>query len=1165
MSRDLSENNQYILPLNQSSYSKIKLVGGKAASLGEMLQAGIVVPDGYVITTSTYRANNLHELKEDILKHFDRLGAQRVAVRSSAVAEDSGSASWAGQLDTVLNVSRSGLINAIEYCWRSMQSKRAQSYAKDHNIPKAEQAVAVVIQAMVNSDMSGVMFTANPTNSNGNESVVEAVYGLGEMLVQGTVTPESWVLNNGTGDVVSHSEHRQSKKLTYLNGKNQEVAIDKPGAILTNQQLRELLKQGKRIEKYYGKPQDIEFTFEANKLYIVQSRPITTHIDKEGSELPEFFSHCIKTIARPATLQRDEIVRFTSNAVAPVEVVTLPLEGTTRAYYLEASGSKNIMKICMDNVSSESQLAQHLNDYEKLKTIAEGVCELMERDPSNYATVLTKYRQFLTNLAPFLYTGVAVDAIIYPKFKEVVDKNYPEEATRILDIVATPKAHHDYQKLRLAICKLKLANLPSSETKEKIGDIVNAYAHVNEYSFVEPLLTVKKVTEELDQLTTKSATAEIEDIEKSIDASQTSADWLKGVLKPELYVQGLVVKEYALLRTDRIDQLKRTQTKLRDTLSSLAADMTKEDHNSWTKEHLANCLDSEIDAFISRGKIPEFEAIRLRIAQKYLYYYTNDSVTVVTDPSIVEKAKSIVITPENSKNDSLISPGTTAFPGSVSGRVVRIANIDDLSKVERGDIMVAHVTMPDYTPVMKIAGGFITAEGGVTSHAAIVARELGKPCIVGANNCMDILKDGDFISLDAGKQIVAYLQLTDHYDLGQPEDLFYWGPSRAQSLYMGDFTIAAEKFFQNAHKDLKLPNPPKTLVLFYGGKVVWLINAKEFGKFVEGLFEAYEKRNKLNEDIAAWHKVSKTLDHLTDKLFTDALLEAWKHTLFAEFSLYGAESSLAKRLKRFSASDRQEIWGAFTVPDNSTFLGRMDKELLSSKDPLAMAKKYPWIEDGYDGVSHSATKYFTRRLKMLQEEHEDKSETKKDRVELAKKFGLSQAEVRMLTLARELAEFMDDRKAWMMQTRRLIKEPIGDIEHGWFYDMGEAASVDEKNAKELWERYVDFKTSSSVVKGLVASNGGRHFINGEVVIVDSPTDIVSNDKVLAVPSTSPSYVPLMRKARALITDHGGMMSHAAIVAREFGLPCIVGTKQATKVLKNGDKVVLDLVKGEVNK
>ncbi len=160
---------------------------------------------------------------------------------------------------------------------------------------------------------------------------------------------------------------------------------------------------------------------------------------------------------------------------------------------------------------------------------------------------------------------------------------------------------------------------------------------------------------------------------------------------------------------------------------------------------------------------------------------------------------------------------------------------------------------------------------------------------------------------------------------------------------------------------------------------------------------------------------------------------------------------------------------------------------------------------------------------------------------------------------------MDDRKAWMMQTRKLITQTIGDIEHGWFFKDGKASAISKDDAHQLWQRYIEFKTSTSAVVGIVASNGGKHFINGEVVVVASPTDTVEDGKIIVVPSTSPSYVPLMRNAKALVTDHGGIMSHAAIVAREFNLPCIVGTKQATKILKTGDKIVLDLIRGEVNK
>lgn len=413
------------------------------------------------------------------------------------------------------------------------------------------------------------------------------------------------------------------------------------------------------------------------------------------------------------------------------------------------------------------------------------------------------------------------------------------------------------------------------------------------------------------------------------------------------------------------------------------------------------------------------------------------------------------------------------------------------------------------------------------------------------------------------RPITATQQQREGYYLGEPENLFYWGPSRTKPMYMSDFMAAAERFFIEMYNDPELPNPPKTLALFDGGKMVWLNNAQDFTDFTQATFSAYEKRNQLGQDISTWEKASQELGSLTGEALNEKLVEAWLSTEFAEFSLYGAETSLIKRLGRFEPNVRQEIWGAFTVPDSPTFLSRIDSELAASQDPQAMATKYPWILDGYDGLSDNALEYFEQRLKIVGIEKVPKYEQKRD--QLTKELELTDNEVHALTLARQLAEFMDRRKEWMMQTRRLITENVGEIEHGWFYNNGKVSLVDQNETQELWQRYVSFKASTSAVVGVVASNGGKHFINGEVVVVDSPTDVVADGKIVVVPSTSPSYVPLMRKAKALVTDHGGMMSHAAIVAREFNLPCIVGTKQATKVLKNGDKVVLDLVKGEVNK
>jgi len=404
-------------------------------------------------------------------------------------------------------------------------------------------------------------------------------------------------------------------------------------------------------------------------------------------------------------------------------------------------------------------------------------------------------------------------------------------------------------------------------------------------------------------------------------------------------------------------------------------------------------------------------------------------------------------------------------------------------------------------------------------------------------------------------------------DLGNPEELFYWGPSRATPLHMSDFMAAAEAFFLEAHNDSNLPDPPKTLVLFYDGKVVWLNNARDFDNFTSKVFQAYETIGDLEADMGRWKEVVTGLPKLYGGQFSDALLKAWRYTLFPEFALYGARSVVMEQLSRLAEDQRQTVWGTFIAPDKPTFIAQIDEELIAGASPSQLAAKYPWIQDGYSGVLGGAKEYFESRIKVLEEVEPNKvtQVTKEDRKQVADKFGLKPSEIGALDLTRQLAEFMDDRKAWMMQTRRLIKHALCDIEHGWLYDKGNVVDINEQDTKTLWDHYVDFKTPNDLVKGVTASTGGKHFVEGEVAVITSHTDAMANGVIMVVPATSPTYVPLMRKAKAVVTDHGGVMSHAAIVARELGIPCIVGTKQATKLLKTGDKIVLDMVRGEVSR
>lgn len=258
-------------------------VGGKGASLGELTKAGIEVPPGFVVTAQTFRdfseTDIPTEVIDEILEAFDELGAERVAVRSSALAEDSSNASWAGQLESYLNVTRENLIDRIKDCWESIKAERALSYAKEHESAKEDLVVAVVVQKMVDSEAAGVMFTKNPINNDDNYMMVEAGFGLGELLVQGVITPDNYIIIKETGEVSSKELGSQEVMLVFKDNRNIEVSVPEElmgEYVLSDDMIGQLAEVGRKIEKHYNSAQDIEWAIEDGKIYIVQSRPITT-------------------------------------------------------------------------------------------------------------------------------------------------------------------------------------------------------------------------------------------------------------------------------------------------------------------------------------------------------------------------------------------------------------------------------------------------------------------------------------------------------------------------------------------------------------------------------------------------------------------------------------------------------------------------------------------------------------------------------------------------------------------------------------------------------------------------------------------------------------------------------------------------------------------------
>ncbi|MFC1685405.1 phosphoenolpyruvate synthase [Nanoarchaeota archaeon] len=335
--------------LSDITKDDVSIGGGKGANLAEMYNLKLPVPPAFIVTAGSYkkfiektglkqkmasilqgldfedtkqlefRTHKIRELviqeempeevEHEIKKAYKNLDISRevaerasqnvlnilktareppfVAVRSSATAEDLAGASFAGQQDTYLNIKGwRNLVDAVKRCWASLFTARATYYRHKKGFPQEKVLIAIIVQKMINSDKSGVTFTINPTTNNSNEIVIEAVFGLGEGIVSGAISPDHYVVDKATLKPISK---KVSIKNTYFTrsaaGETiQKELIDekKKEQVLDSYDLTRIATYAKQLEDHYKVPQDIEWGTEYGKVYILQTRPVTTH-EKEIS------------------------------------------------------------------------------------------------------------------------------------------------------------------------------------------------------------------------------------------------------------------------------------------------------------------------------------------------------------------------------------------------------------------------------------------------------------------------------------------------------------------------------------------------------------------------------------------------------------------------------------------------------------------------------------------------------------------------------------------------------------------------------------------------------------------------------------------------------------------------------------------------------------------
>ncbi|MFQ6058136.1 MAG: PEP/pyruvate-binding domain-containing protein [Anaerolineae bacterium] len=310
----------YVLPLGQIEAEHAHLVGGKALHLGELYRAGVQVPAGFVVTTAAYRAfieaHGLDRSLEEVLVTLDWDSPQLVeqvgpvqelirqhslppdvadaiaaahhemgvpvAVRSSATSEDLPDASFAGQYDTYLNVlTLEDVIERVKACWASLWNAWALAYRHRHNLSPLEAAMGVVVQQQVPAEVSGVLFTLNPTTGLEEEMLVEASWGLGEAVVSGRVTPDRFVVDAWNEQV--RSREVSDKGVMVVPDESpgvKEVPVSgdrRAQPALTDEQLLQLVQLGYQVQGIYGYPQDIEWALHQGVFYVLQARPLTAY------------------------------------------------------------------------------------------------------------------------------------------------------------------------------------------------------------------------------------------------------------------------------------------------------------------------------------------------------------------------------------------------------------------------------------------------------------------------------------------------------------------------------------------------------------------------------------------------------------------------------------------------------------------------------------------------------------------------------------------------------------------------------------------------------------------------------------------------------------------------------------------------------------------------
>jgi rifampicin phosphotransferase len=741
---------------------------------------------------------------------YHNLGGGAVAVRSSATAEDLPGAAFAGQQETFLNIiGETTLLDAVRACWASLWSERAVLYRARQGVDQVSVKLAVVVQRMVPSDVAGVMFTANPVSGARDEIVIDASRGLGEAVVSGLVTPDHFVLTKGNWRIKDQQIGRQEVIIRPKDGGGTQKVVPAAGgavtAALSSTVVRQLARLGQAIEQHYGAPQDIEWAWiedstKAGKFLILQARPMTALPQPLKNRVSGPMRMVLPMLAemwpeRPYPLDMTTFTGVLERSIGNFLVVMIGKSAPDLdKALLEQHGVVVRFEPPAVHPSPGMFITPWLTFWRTrhfdpakweldplLAEVRQQGRELNERDPAllSWAQNVEMIHDAL-NLIPramrlrerYIPPAILGLGSLWLMLKLTGNGDHlgtllggvetkTTETNRALQSLAAQIRSDPL--LREQFSHHQAGELQSSLSRSEAGQafLTRFEAFLAEYGHRETALTISQGAWKdqpqvvLEILKVQAAAAEQPPIPDSYQAWKRVRDeLLSHSILGKWPLRGSFLN--ALAKGRAFFQI-REDTHFYATLAQppvrrAALELGKRMVNTGVIDQAEDILHLGLEEIEGLGQAwpPPLEArdmIRALVDQRQARREALAGTPMV-DPRL------LAVEPPPGTNQDILLHGSPGSPGLASGPARIVKDTSEFGKLRPGDILVAPMTNPAWTPLFQIAAGVVVDAGGAASHAAIVAREYGVPAVMGTLNGTQQLTDDQWIQVDGSHGLV---------------------------------------------------------------------------------------------------------------------------------------------------------------------------------------------------------------------------------------------------------------------------------------------------------------------------------------------------------------------------------------------------------------------------